>query len=379
MRNKAVLTIIFFGMVVGFLVIGLWPLDFSPGNLVWWSKDGRGLYFQGRTTGSKYSSGGVIYTRSPLDLPKHSSINKASLTIELWLRAATATKTGTGQIFSLCDGFDHEQLFIYQWKSHMIIFRRFSKTQSQHGDRKVGVRDVLKGGATHFITITSNGTGVAAYMDGKLVEIFRHISFLEGDKNFSGKTLLLGNSLDATRSWSGDIFGIGLYARAFTGAEVERNYHWWKQGRGEKTPFASDAIAVYRFERQRGRIIQNIAGPPNPLYMPRHLRFKDKFLGLPELPYRSAGSFIKDGLVNIVGFIPLSFFLLLWLRGFQFHTRSKVYVIAVISGFLVSLGIELIQGYMPCRDSSLVDLVNNTLGAILGVILFHMGMRDVVD
>ena len=51
--------------------------------------------------------------------------------------------------------------------------------------------------------------------------------------------------------------------------------------------------------------------------------------------------------------------------------------ITIFSGFLVSFVIEFIQGYLLSRDSSLVDLVNNTLGTVLGALVFFIIRRSV--
>jgi VanZ family protein len=46
-------------------------------------------------------------------------------------------------------------------------------------------------------------------------------------------------------------------------------------------------------------------------------------------------------------------------------------MITVLLGFVFSLAIELLQVYLPTRDSSLLDLICNVVGTLIGVIIFH--------
>jgi VanZ family protein len=69
--------------------------------------------------------------------------------------------------------------------------------------------------------------------------------------------------------------------------------------------------------------------------------------------------------------MPFGFFcagLLIRTRRFR---MSAIYMITVLFGIVFSLAIELLQVYLPTRDSSLLDLICNAAGALLGVIIFH--------
>jgi VanZ family protein len=50
--------------------------------------------------------------------------------------------------------------------------------------------------------------------------------------------------------------------------------------------------------------------------------------------------------------------------------RKILFPATILVGFGFSLVIELIQVYLPSRDSSLTDVICNTIGTIAGLILF---------
>ena len=48
--------------------------------------------------------------------------------------------------------------------------------------------------------------------------------------------------------------------------------------------------------------------------------------------------------------------------------------VTIVLGELVSLAIEILQKYIPTRDSSMMDLITNTLGAAAGATLYQRKM-----
>jgi glycopeptide antibiotics resistance protein len=77
-------------------------------------------------------------------------------------------------------------------------------------------------------------------------------------------------------------------------------------------------------------------------------------------------AYVNDGVVNVLGFIPFGFFLTLWMIKTRQWSRGTIILIAVGLGALVSLTIELVQVFIPVRDSSLMDLMCNTFGTLIG-------------
>ena len=70
--------------------------------------------------------------------------------------------------------------------------------------------------------------------------------------------------------------------------------------------------------------------------------------------------------MNIMGFIPFGFCLFLYLRITRGFLPRRALWCAVLIGGLTSLAIEISQVFLPTRDSSALDLINNVLGTLIG-------------
>jgi hypothetical protein len=93
--------------------------------------------------------------------------------------------------------------------------------------------------------------------------------------------------------------------------------------------------------------------------LPRYYREPEpRILMLPSVADWTAGWFVRDALLNLLGFVPLGLFVVALLPS----RRRFAVVAAVLAGGLASLGIELAQALMVERNSSLLDLLLNTAG-----------------
>ncbi|NOY61130.1 MAG: VanZ family protein, partial [Calditrichaeota bacterium] len=79
--------------------------------------------------------------------------------------------------------------------------------------------------------------------------------------------------------------------------------------------------------------------------------------------------FLQDFVANILLFLPLGFGLGGLVAKRTSSHAMRVFFVALVA-FALSSGIEALQFYLPSRITSLYDILSNTLGAVLGEIVF---------
>ena len=82
----------------------------------------------------------------------------------------------------------------------------------------------------------------------------------------------------------------------------------------------------------------------------------------------------QDFIINIMGFIPLGYLLMLSFGNRQKDKRSTLFkrmIIAAVVGGVISLFLEVSQYYLISgRQSSLFDWIANTLGTLIGITIY---------
>jgi VanZ family protein len=306
---------------------------------------------------------GQIYTTTPAKLaesPADSSANH-SFSIEIWLKPDKAYSWGT--VLSIYDPSRPENFRINQSLTDLVLRGDFEDQNRLAGFKPVWMSEIFKNGQARFVTITSGALGTTVYLEGAREH---SVPYVPLPNNFSGR-LIVGHSGSENSSWAGALFGLAVYDRALTGDEVARHYKAWSENRAADLVSAEGIKALYPFGERNGSLVHNQAGSMPDLVIPdRFYILHRRFLADPSRLQRSD---ISDAAVNITGFIPFGFFVALYLSQGIGLPGSKAVAWALILGGMTSFLIEFLQAYLPTRDSSYLDLINNVLGTALGAIV----------
>jgi glycopeptide antibiotics resistance protein len=73
-------------------------------------------------------------------------------------------------------------------------------------------------------------------------------------------------------------------------------------------------------------------------------------------------------LKNIVGFVPLGFCFYPYLSARQ---GGRAILLTIAVGAIVSFTIEILQAFLPTRDSGMTDIITNSLGTWIGMTFYQ--------
>jgi VanZ family protein len=203
------------------------------------------------------------------------------------------------------------------------------------------------------------------YVKGKLARTFPKVRIGDG----CAGELVIGTSPVGESSWSGQLKGLALYLHELTPTEILKHYQTWRTHGQPDLARDEHAIAVYLFNERAGNTVHNDLAGGIDLYIPNrfsllHQRLLNPFWN----EFKPGAGYWIDILVNIAGFIPLGFFFCAYWSSVRPIKHPRL--ITVVFGLLVSLTIEVLQSYLPTRDSGTTDLITNTLGTFLGLRLY---------
>jgi hypothetical protein len=290
-----------------------------------------------------------------------------SRSLEIWLEPDVANDSHTILAF---DGFGRPEppFSLFQnWGS--LGVRRHNV--DEHGTDRIAVFEVagvLRPKKRVFVSVTLGKHETSVYLDGVLAKTSQILG--ESKDNFSGR-LVLGNSATVNDSWHGRILGLAMYQDLLTQTEIAKHYdQWTKAGepRAEEKP-----LAVYLFDEGHGAVVRNRISPATDLLIPAHyFVLHPAFFSAPRNPYRfgrPSRTYWKDIILNVVGFVPAGFFFLAYLSSMQ--RLEWPATTAIIFGFVLSVAIETLQRFLPTRDSDMTDIITNTVGTAIGVVLYR--------
>jgi len=336
-------------VLLGILVAGLWPFH-APKNQVRWLNGANGLLF--KRHGSIVSAG--AFTANP-------SQDNAGCSLEIWLEPNRLDSSGTILAFYRSESRS-VPFALRQSLADLVILHTTQDSPHNLGKPKIYINDLFRHRQFVLVTIVSGDSGTSVYADGSLVRKSSNFRFSSGD--LTGR-LIAGNSPTTTDNWSGQLRRIAIYQRQLSAAEVSEHSVSLAKGVQPSLTESAGAVALYLFDEGSGSIVHNRVDSATDLLIPeRFFILHPQFLENPRSEFRPDWNYWKNVGINIGGFIPLGFFFCAYVS--TLRKMKQAVAITIILGFAVSLTIEVLQAFLPTRDSGMTDLVTNTFGTALG-------------
>lgn len=349
-KALASLCLLIFGVM---LVAAFWPFRLHPENRVTWLGNEHGLRFSGA---------GIVLSLKKLELPD--SGTPAGISLEIWLKPSQ-DKYSTA-LLAVSSGANPGQFRVRQAGDALLVLEE-PFASSRHS-ATMSVSHAFQAHQQRFIAISTGAQGTTVYVNGAPTK--KSSTFRVTDKDFSGQ-LIVGSSPDAYDTWRGEFLGMALFGRELTQAQVSEHYQAWLHGRPEVLKNDQPA-ALYVFDEGTGDIVHNQMTSGSDLVIPQSFRIPFKpFLKSPGREFYFNRAYLRDVLINVSGFVPFGFFVCMYLSWGR--ASRKAVLATIVLGAVFSLTIEVLQWYIPMRDSGTTDILTNTLGTALGAMLYRSG------
>jgi len=341
------------------LFFGLRGNGFHFSNDVTWIKDEPGI---------RFGNYGIAYAFIDNDQIKNNISGIETFSVEIALKPEDFDPDGFNLILSLHDGKDSNQLIVGQYQSSMIAMNG-DDYSNKRKTKRIAADIFSKPPKKLLLTITTGDAGTKLYIDGKLAEARSDLilKIPKGDM----LSFVLGNSVHGNSSWRGEVYGLAFYTDRLEPETIENRFNAWSKS--HILPFTKDGRPFLFFtfdEREGTETIDYITGIQK-LNIPASFPVLEKrFLSLSWWDFKPNKSFLIDFIINLLGFIPLgvALYALFIQSGGIF--QKKAILLSVVLCFLISLCIEIAQAWMPSRSSQGLDLMLNTTGAFIGIILY---------
>ena len=348
------LVLLFFALLVPF------DFDFMKINNAKWVKYRNGVEFDQR--------GQIISKGSTHGL--YEMLTKGDgLALEVWVKPFNTIQDGPARILSYSIDPFMRNFTLAQSKDNLVMRLRTEITDLNGERPHIEISGIFESNKVYHIIINYNFVRECVFINGKKRKCDALIkgNFSNWDSSFK---LVIGNEATGDRPWLGEIYYVAIFDKALNSREIKLRYQTGLQNTmcSNVAQMTNGTIPVvcYLFNEKEGNKVLDAGLSPYKF----NLHIPDKlpatpFLNLPSLRDLHNSFFTIDGLLNILGFIPLGFLLhrLIKLRLFSFQAISTVLII----GLSISLGCEILQHFLPSRDSSFLDVLTNMFGLSLGI------------
>lgn len=327
-------------VVLTIVVFGLWPFNFFPKNNVTWTPRTGALEFHGSGRHRVFSARGMAVS-APLG-----NSSGQGLTIELLCEPRRVQDAGLAFLVSLFDVAALEPVSLSQWKTHLVVRIR----KAVGGFREIGLHDVLTPGRPVLLTLVIGTDTTRLFVNGIQKKTVAKVGLPLMPGDAFGR-LVAGNSARGGNPWQGVLRGLAFYDRALSDARVRRHAAGWLSGSCSPESARTSLLLYCPARRVYGLIV------------PQRLQVLQRQFLQVTPPFDSR--LVQDTVVNLLGFVPLGFVLCAYVRRIR-SLGGRSVLLAGALGTVLSLCIELTQGFMVLRMSTIVDVLCNSAGTFLG-------------
>ena len=352
--HLAIIEILCVCTLVTILVAGLWPFHAPRNNIEWLGKE----------DGLQFGRHGSIVSTDAFQSRESNHDDLASL--EIWIEAAPVKSRHTILAFE-GEGQGEVPFRLQQNEQTLIVQRHNIDDRGTDRTAEFRVERALPEGQIVFVTVTLGKQETSIYLNGVLARTAPILGSSRG--NFVGR-LVLGNSPSASDSWAGRVLGLAIFRSQLPTSRVVEHYKSWAMNHRPVLLPADEPAALYLFNEHAGSSIRNQITGAAELTIPEHyFVLHPELLSLPWRHHHATWSYWSDVAINVVGFIPFGFSIFGYFSSVRAFKHSAAITIAL--GFITSLIIEVSQALLPTRDSGVNDLITNTLGTAIGVVLYR--------
>ena len=184
-------------------------------------------------------------------------------------------------------------------------------------------------------------------------------------------------------AWRGNILDLAIYDRELSAQEIASKFANWNGNQTVEEPGGDrHIVAQYTFTEGSGQNVHGQPGSAPDLYIPEIFKVPHKKMLMWPWEETHDKLELRDLSINIFGFVPFGFVFVAYLTWNR--NVSHPAIVTILCGAAISLTIEILQEYIPGRDSGILDVFTNTLGTFLGVLLFRWApmqhlMRKALD
>jgi len=368
MIKRVLLRSILFFYFGSLLILGLYPFEFKSlclSNQIYWLLDKNGI---------QISPCHEIASKEPPTEIFKSFMDAKGFTIEVVISVDDIGQIGPARIITYSLNTYQRNFTLGQENDSLILRLRTTESDENGIYPHFRANKVFEAGKKQHLTVTFDGMSEKLYVDGKLREFS---SALEGTFSIWDPKafFMIGNEYTGDRFWQGEIYLVALYNRALGDEEIYQNY---KDVRSSDTTAIGSRqnhngiIRYYTFSEGKGDVVYNqtkqeTSGHLIPVNLRLHSLKSFNFM----ISLEDISSYLWDIVINIIGFIPLSLIIFFNVSKYR-SVFSNIYLRPILVGLIISILLELLQVFSTTRVPTILDVLCNLIGTIIGSISLHI-------